>query len=1835
MQFLHFIISITSFYLFFLYYVISIPRETSEKISIEPSISSVYKSPTRNLSFLINVSYIETKYFYISLSSSSKYSKVYGYISRNEYSPNNKNSYYKSPLYGDNIIIIPKTYYLPTRELYLNTNCELNCNFILFTNGYDIIPINDNQIISFTAQNEGDKYIFANYKDELLKKETIKNIFVFSQEDNEFNVDFVYYNGNDKMILTSKHIYNHAEAITFLSNEFGNCLDRSCYLLIEITVIKSNALITIKTETFDYGINIKPIEFNTPIYTLLNQNDKNCFSFPQVDNMKYTFSFYIEKDYKIEFLYKKKFYWEQYVSFIREQSLDIDENKEIIFKNEEASEKQVCFSYMNKSEQSNEMIPLTFFVYANHQFYESQPYISFLKNGYLYKKELEQGRNIYFRTSLSKSINSKDKFFVYIKLLLGVINIKTVVCDDFPFCHYHPDNNIAMVKENDKNRINNEYFFPLYNEEESEYSDKIISIDTIINLILIECLNSKGLSGCQYEIMIYSNEDDIIINPMKTRKISLFNQDQSIHNINFIIDDINTNKIIFSSYNYYFNTHFKFVKDFYTSNIDSYYNGNNQRIELINESSNPIYNSLVCSYILQSTSIKNDYVSFTIIKQINNSNPFHEYLWLNHDLTIMLSSSKRKKDLYLYYHSQQLTYERYNNIITQYSSINCQIQIKMQNFTKIFELSENNINFLFVKKPENEQQIMLKESKSIIINEDQCIIHFIGYIVEQYFDNSENIIRTNIGKILLQENSPHYNVLSNKKNMLNEVLLTTINYEYLIPIKLINENELIIDISFEGDQSLLLQYSFSEDAEEIKSEIVYYSRKIIIKPNIYTKKKFYIPKLYITLSMNTESSNSLMDHITYSIIVTSGKDDNNVSMYLPSNYQQSGLILNLKTNFYYTHLNHGDYGSIVLNHKKSSGILYAKIVTTNDRIKENNNVLHKSSTNLIFDINTNQILFDYQDTLHCSLDAQCQLIIAVIPNDENETKGTQYNSIYEYTIGVYKQNEKRISIIPFYLISNEYVQGTLYNITTNNEMIIYKYNVPYHVSKLQFEIKCDSCIVNAKINKNNDENKTIAYLREGKYEIKFSSIRKGYLTLVNEANDLYGKSIYISITCLKLDDIFYTTYQFKVIPLYQGEYEMILSEQNAICNTYSNSYCKYAMPIYMYDGLMEIIISISTLDDKTVNDSEMSVRLFEYSDYEYLYNERNVTNSCLSMSQKLKDNSNNNYFVVTSNMFSSKDLFITFIIHHSQKSEYNIFFTIDKKARYNLLTPNKQNLLYIRPKEIKRIHLPILHQTKEHKSKQFNNTIVTIHHLKGSGSLIINYFDHIKFDEMHSEIDIIYSGLDQRARYEMKGDSMLYFYTILKAKPYDNINIIKNGKVNYIVYPSNMLSSLMVYIYINKDSDNEGDITINFAIENPEKTKIEKLNWELNGFLLNDNYIEKRKADHTLNPEYHKSFYGYYDNLNAKGMIIVNRKDIIDYSTSFNKILLLRFSQKNKSQTNESNNNKTDNSNIIVKTLAMSSNGESYTLPQYEYFYSKIQNTNNPFNKYRLTKKNSKEDRMIIEFASCYGNAKFSLITIKDENIYVHSDIIKILEQKELYGKTKIKIELTNEIDSIYLIVYPNKSNKIIPEEEDSIYFVIRYHSYEEKEEDLEVDNVLNRTILDVHYQINNQNGEYIIRWNNISIINDVRYFIRIYKKKEIKNKNEINSICIHKKPLFSYKLEKKDLQIIIDNLPKDELYINLIAVINLFSKGEEIVAYNSLIINENKLIGKLLFIVFVTLGVGLFLFVLMIYLYKTVRKFQVKNIYKLMNKRSKPQSKTGKKNKTLPKNLSFLIESK
>ena len=107
------------------------------------------------------------------------------------------------------------------------------------------------------------------------------------------------------------------------------------------------------------------------------------------------------------------------------------------------------------------------------------------------------------------------------------------------------------------------------------------------------------------------------------------------------------------------------------------------------------------------------------------------------------------------------------------------------------------------------------------------------------------------------------------------------------------------------------------------------------------------------------------------------------------------------------------------------------------------------------------------------------------------------------------------------------------------------------------------------------------------------------------------------------------------------------------------------------------------------------------------------------------------------------------------------------------------------------------------------------------------------------------------------------------------------------------------------------------------------------------------------------------------------------------------------------------------------------------------------------------------------------------------------------------------------------------------------------------------------------------------------------------------------------------------------DLYINIISISN-----DNIIAYNSLKINKNGQIDNQkgwsfgLGIIILILIISIFaMLIVTLCLYKTIRKIQVQHAYKLIDERKKNKGKImiekdNELKNTLPKNLSFLIDS-
>ena len=427
-------------------------------------------------------------------------------------------------------------------------------------------------------------------------------------------------------------------------------------------------------------------------------------------------------------------------------------------------------------------------------------------------------------------------------------------------------------------------------------------------------------------------------------------------------------------------------------------------------------------------------------------------------------------------------------------------------------------------------------------------------------------------------------------------------------------------------------------------------------------------------------------------------------------------------------------------------------------------------------------------------------------------------------------------------------------------------------------------------------------------------------------------------------------------------------------------------------------------------------------------------------------------------------------------------------------------------------------------------------------------------------------------------------------------------------------------LYVKVPNNRNYDITFNIFVNSIKESYYE---WTLKSYLSNENYIELRKKNNKIPLEYYYTINGHFDLIRNRGTGIIKGKEIKEYKTNYNKMVIFKLHEKfNKIGGND---------DIIVKVLALSSHSNIVSLPQFEYFYSRIQekdfSNNKPYNIYRLEKIESSHDEMKIEFASCYGDPSFSIkFNDNDLNIY-QNDSFKIIEDKVEFGKRILIIKVVN-IKYVYFYIFPNTKDKNFKDKE-PINFTIKYFTFLRK--DYKEIEIVNK---DIKFEKIN-NSSFKISWSPINTQSEVNYFLKFFKRETFKNDKGINSICLKNRAVQKYHLKNNNNSILINDFPKGEIFINLIAEFKENSVINNIIAYNVLAIGfniENNNENIILDYIFIFIGIIFILFIIILYLYICVKKTKFKNAYKLLgNTREKNQKEISKK---LPKNYSFVIDS-
>ena len=1703
------------------------------------------------------------------------------YISSKENNANNIDTIFKLPLFGSNKIIIPYDYMKTENKLYVKIFCYDNkkCDEEIYINAYNKILVEEGETLYINGYEEKYEYNFIYKYKANDDKNIIKQISAYSYQKNDFDL---------KLIQDGKNL-NTENIINGYLYTIKNTEKKDYNFDINFKIKSSSAYIILQIISIDNNIKYNSIELIRPIIGVLNKEDKEkCF--------------YIDE--------KEKKSNDYFIDFVIENEL-----QSLIFEYDDKEPKNILMSQtinyfseggkfcLKKLYPNQESISFYFTVYIpeetglfshddKEKYIVHKSYLGLLYNGYLYKKLIVE--STYYDDYYPAEYNSNVMYF-YIYNIKGIIQVSNLITNNFPYSNIDEKNNNEETFElKSIKNIGNEYFGKVIIKNNNINSSPMNSNK---NLFLIKCesgvkfIDDKN-NYCEFNIICYTEND--LIKLQRNEKFSFINYNEI--NLNLEVSqnfEINKNKLIIDTYTHFGSSYINIVNKDKNSDLNTYYNGHLISHEIIYDYKKS--NDNLINYSLKAISYDYDYVSIIVTGNIDSSDDvLKTRFWINDYILTTLTKRISKKQFKIDHIPSAITDSNYIQTYFIFKYSNCDVDTKLlynksiltnyQNledekidniqlisFEGLHSLTKNNIEFEF-------------NLKNIYNNEPVCMIYFASYMILDL-----NIDTLFLYPMLIKENTDTPIILKDSNIIQLEYLIFNFDSPIIISISFEEMVDIIFSYSIEGTKRVIFNIFFSQNIIIYQKEI---KEKCLKDKNDDNK----LCKIKIEIGKNRKSKfrkNFFAEKPLLNIKIKSNYE-NHVS-YLNLNTVTDDIILGDQFQYYYTNIRQYDTGVITLNNKKGLGIMYARMINKNTVDKNidkswngrihllNKNELEKCEDCLIYNINTNEIIIDEQYTKDCVSDLRCQLIIGVANiENKNDDNANEY-SVYEYSIYFLKNNVRNNIFGNLKIQSNKYIKSNI----DINKKIIYEYYLPDNTQNIKYELQCNSCSFslidgNNKIEqKIEDENNIKKY---GMNLIKFPSDIKNF----------YNKIIRFEFISKENDLIF-----FRISLLFNGIIENISflsSEMNSIC--YNE--CYYLIPIYDYDKLTSLTMSISDKDLNSKINTELDFHIYDsISYYNYILFE-NCTYSSLEYYLENKPNSENIYskknYIVFENKKETQNMMIVGHVKINENLDINklnqfyVYFTFSKNSRKNyFLYPNMNNLLYINKnsetENIKEVKIPDYYLIKDSKDKESNKdlSIITFSHIKGEGVIELitnNIYIHnninklytelksFRFDLSHSFFQINYEkNSNFSKKFFINSNTGLYTYANIKTNLENNINEIKIGKANYILSKCNG-NNKFLYIKIENEDIIKNDLTVDIKIEGLDVYK----NYEIfiEGYISNDeNFISKNifLTD------------GFYDNITNIGIIKFLSKDLLNhFKKDKNNILLISI-----------NFNSKENSSldIMIKATPILSileplNDVKYEtpIPQFEHFFSFFDITNKKFIIYKLNLINSEQHYISIELHFLKDKeTDFSIhsdrnhLLNNDKILYeneTNSDSFILVDERNQNGKRSVILKLVNNINEIYLVIFIKDNKNNIPKE----FFSLKYYGL------TDIDYQQGNYLYKKRFTINNTKIKFnklenIINWENIKLTNlkeekgeiNIDYYLKINKQEDniIRNNNGLFGNFIEPKNNFGIHLINKNEYKLMNNYEGD-IQIYLIAKFNEINGMENFLLYEPLILTyKNK----------------------------------------------------------------------
>ena len=907
------------------------------------------------------------------------------------------------------------------------------------------------------------------------------------------------------------------------------------------------------------------------------------------------------------------------------------------------------------------------------------------------------------------------------------------------------------------------------------------------------------------------------------------------------------------------------------------------------------------------------------------------------------------------------------------------------------------------------------------------------------------------------------------------------------------------------------------------------------------------------------------------------KSKDNTPATLSKNKLLVDLVADNNIQYYLVDINPQDKGQVVLNFKKGSGIMFAKMVGKDADPEENSDWKYrvrlpkpneKEDSVGEFDRYKNNIKYDATKLYKYGIPVcqnGCELYIGVISTDIIKNSQNQ-NDYLEYSIYVRPEmdtsssdphkHQELIGKVTVDLLANEYVTGY---IESSSEVHYYFFDVQDDCDFIEVEFQSESCSL---------------YINNGsqfpdpgssKWEIN-SKISSTILTITKKdlgLDNLKGEEFRMAVNSKKYDELMSMMYIFRIRVIKRSSKSVIEINGNVatVCEIKeANDFCDLIYPLSDYEYNMENNLLVYA-EAEVITDIDIFFN--PIISYEFDRKTSEEIEKLLPRPKNAKRSTENqeikNYIEITMNDLvdvQEAKSYALLSIRSSKPSIINIYTTMREQVTTTFLNPYSKLLFQREKGDI------IYFNTKGDQAYNFYITCIN-----GEAKA---YFDSEKEEDKYKLITGSGSqfslSLPQKKEdiliIEPTSELGIVFYINENIHPeVRQMELIKYGFSGRIVYDKTDTINLPV-IYYMKIQDEEESINMNLHINNLQ-TSFSPINggnytdvFDIYGWVVDENMIASMMRSKRKNPPKEEAVQGRYDKSLTTAKLYFSSEQIQSKGKDIIKYLVISLDKNERMETNIQS--------MIMHITAMPFSNKLYSSPYNLYIAGNLLKTNpaSSCNYHRLRVGNQGDQYMQIELGILSKNVHYNIEDINNNEINYaepmslkngkYKGIISLQPNNDLYLKfCRDEVDIAHEASLNYIFKVKSNSrndfnNYIL--NSDKIEYIFNSDD-SQSSLDLKIPKILDKLSSKAAPAV---------------------YNIRIYPKENFDSNDDPNTITFISYYAFAtyiYKISEDDentniepINITIANFPQDKAYIISIIAVTSEEEKEEIFSYEPIV---------------------------------------------------------------------------